>query len=254
MTGLSIKDLRLSFGAVPVLDGVDIDVQRGRLTGLIGPNGAGKTTLFNTIAGSYRAGAGRIVFAGEDITRWRADQIARAGLVRTFQITRNLASLTVLENLMLHAPAQPGESFWPCFLQPRRVRAREQAVRQAARDMAHRLELDRVLDSPALEISGGQRKLLELGRALMARPRMVLLDEPAAGVNPTLIQRLIGHIREAHREGVDFLLIEHNMRVIGELCEEVIVMAQGRRLMQGSFAEVQADERVQLAYMGKRAA
>ena len=253
MSGLQIEGLRLQFGALVALDGVDIALPPGRLTGLIGPNGAGKTTLFNTIAGSYRAGAGRVRFAGQDITRWRADRIARAGLVRTFQITRNLASLTVLENLMLHAPAQPGESFWPCLLRPAQVRAREQVVRRTARDMAQRLELDRVLDAPAHAISGGQRKLLELGRALMASPRMVLLDEPAAGVNPTLVRRLVAHIREAHREGVGFLVIEHNMGMVAELCEEVVVMAQGRHLVQGRFAEVQADARVQQAYMGKRA-
>lgn len=249
---LEVSDLCLGFGGVAALDGAALDVQPGTITGLIGPNGAGKTTLFNVVSGVLRARSGRIVFDGHSIAGRRPDEVARAGLTRTFQMARGLPTLTVLENLMLYGEQQPGEGLWNAIVRPARVRRREEALRDQAWEMLQRLEMERVADERAGELSGGQKKLLELGRALMRRPRMVLLDEPAAGVNPGLAQRLVGHVLAWRDDGVTFLVIEHSMSLIAQLCDRVVVMAEGKRLTEGSFEEVTHDERVQAAYMGQR--
>ncbi len=256
MTGpvlLDVEGLRLGFGGVAALDGADLAVREGTITGLIGPNGAGKTTLFNCVTGMLRVDAGRVTFAGAPITSRRPDEIAGAGLSRTFQIARGLPSLSVLDNLMLFGTAQPGESLWRSLLRLPQVARRESALQDDAWAMLRRLEMERVAKLPAGALSGGQKKLLELGRAMMARPRMVLLDEPAAGVNPGLAMRLVSHVKAWRDEGVTFLLIEHSMGLIAALCDHVVVMAEGRRLTEGAFNQVRADERVQAAYMGARA-
>jgi branched-chain amino acid transport system ATP-binding protein/neutral amino acid transport system ATP-binding protein len=250
---LSVTGIRRSFYGVVALAGVDLTVRAGTITGLIGPNGAGKTTLFNVISGLLAPDAGTIAFDGRDITGWRPDRITAAGLVRTFQIARGFPRLSVRENLMLYAPDQPGEGVGQALLRGGASAARERALSDAAARLAERLALDRVLDAPASELSGGQKKLLELGRALMAQPRLVLLDEPAAGVNPTLAATLAEHIRALAREGTTFLVIEHDMALVRQLCDPVIVMTEGRHLIEGSFAAVRADRRVQEAYLGVRA-
>ena len=249
---LDVSQLRLRFGGVAALDGADLSVRAGTITGLIGPNGAGKTTLFNCISGMLRPHAGRIAFAGKPITGKRPDEISATGLTRTFQIARGLPTLSVLDNLMLYGTAQPGESLWRAVFRPPAVARRERQLRDDAWAMLKRLEMERVANLPAGSLSGGQKKLVELGRALMRRPRMVLLDEPAAGVNPGLAKRLVSHVLAWRDEGVTFLLIEHSMSLIAELCDHVVVMAEGRRLTEGSFDHVRADERVQAAYMGAR--
>ncbi len=253
MALLEIRDLQLSFDAVVALDGLELDVAAGTITGLIGPNGAGKTTFFNAVSGVAPPDDGSIRFDGTDITGWRPDRIASTGLVRTFQIARGLQQLTVLENLMLYGDGQPGEALWQVLLRPRAVARHEAALAARAWAMVERLELERVADQPALELSGGQKKLLELGRALMAHPKLVLLDEPAAGVNPGLAKRLAAHILACRDEGISFLVIEHNMGLVAELCHPVIVMAAGRRLTEGGFEAVRSDARVQAAYLGSRA-
>ncbi|HYM68430.1 MAG TPA: ABC transporter ATP-binding protein [bacterium] len=253
MALLEVGGLRRSFYGVAALRGVDLAVAPHTITGLIGPNGAGKTTLFNCVSGLLPPDAGSVRFDGEDITRRRPDQIARRGLVRTFQIARGCPRLTVMENLLLYGPHQPGEALARALLGLASARRREAALVRRAIATADRLTLGHALDRPAAELSGGQKKLLELGRALMAEPKMVLLDEPIAGVNRTLAHELAGHLQRLRDEGVTFLVIEHHMDTIARLCDPVVVMAEGRRLAEGRFAEIAENPEVQEAYMGRRA-
>jgi ABC-type branched-subunit amino acid transport system ATPase component len=250
MALLEVRRLHRSFDGVVAVDGFDVDVAEGTITALIGPNGAGKTTAFQCISGVLRADAGTVNFAGHDMTGWRPDRITRAGLVRSFQIARGIPRLSVMENLMLYAPDQPGERVATALIGWGRMA--EEAAREAATSIARRLGLLRLGDEPAASLSGGQKKLLEIGRALMAQPRMILLDEPVAGVNPTLVGEIADHLRALRDEGMTFLVIEHHMDMVAQLCDPVVVMAEGRVLTQGSFAEVADDPAVQEAYMGRR--
>ncbi|HYM32461.1 MAG TPA: ABC transporter ATP-binding protein [Candidatus Cybelea sp.] len=252
MALLEARGIARSFYGVAALTGADLDVEPGTITGLIGPNGAGKTTLFNVISGVVPPDAGRIVFDGRDITGWRPDRISRAGLVRTFQISRGLPRLTVLENLLLYGAGHPGERLGPAVLGSGAARARERDLLARAEEIANRLRLTAVLDHAAAEISGGQKKLLEIGRALMAAPKLILLDEPIAGVNPALAAELAEHLLSLKRDGITFLVVEHDMDAIARLCDPVVVMSEGRRLVSGRFAEIAEDPRVQDAYMGRR--
>jgi len=250
---LEVRALTRSFYGVHALNGVDLDVEEGTITGLIGPNGAGKTTLFNCVSGLIPPQSGRVVFEGRDITGQAPHRITRRGLVRTFQIARGFPRLSVIENLMLYGARQPGETLWKSIARPAAVGRREAELRERAATIARRLNLGRVANDPASALSGGQKKLLEIGRALMTDPRVVLLDEPIAGVNPTLANEIAAHLESLVREeGLTFLVIEHNMDMIARLCRPVVVMTEGRRLAQGSFAEVASDPRVQAAYMGER--
>ena len=252
MAMLEITGLRRSFYGLAALNGVDLAVAPRSITGLIGPNGAGKTTLFNCISGLIPPHGGTVVFDGVDITGWRPDRIARRGLVRTFQIARGFPRLSVMENLLLYGADQPGERIIPALLRSPAAKRREEALRARARAIAARLNLGRVLDQPADALSGGQKKLLEIGRALMTDPKLILLDEPIAGINPTLADEIAVHLRTLRGEGLSFLIIEHHMDMIARLCDPVIVMAEGRTLAEGSFAVIQANEEVQEAYMGRR--
>jgi branched-chain amino acid transport system ATP-binding protein/neutral amino acid transport system ATP-binding protein len=247
---LSISGLTRSFYGVQALRGVDFAVQAGSITALIGPNGAGKTTAFQCISGVVPPDGGTVRFDGQDITGWRPDRITGAGLTRTFQIARGISRLSVLDNLLLYAPHQPGEKLFAAF--GGGGAKAEAASRLRAHEIARRLNLTRVLGQAAGALSGGQKKLLEIGRALMAQPKMILLDEPIAGVNPTLAEEIADHLRQLCREGITFLVIEHHMDLIARLCEPVIVMAEGRRLTQGRFADVANDPVVQEAYLGRR--
>jgi branched-chain amino acid transport system ATP-binding protein/neutral amino acid transport system ATP-binding protein len=252
MALLEVHGLRRSFYGVRALDGVDLAVRGGTITGLIGPNGAGKTTLFNCVTGLIPPDAGRVLLDRQDITGWRPHRITRAGLVRTFQIARGFPRLSVLENLLLYGGAQPGESLWRAVARTRAAVRREADLTRRAFGVADRLNLMRVVNDAASDLSGGQKKLLEIGRALMADPRLVLLDEPIAGVNPTLANEIAGHLQALRADGVTFLIIEHHLDMIARLCDPVIVMADGRHLAEGEFAAVAGDPRVQEAYMGRR--
>jgi branched-chain amino acid transport system ATP-binding protein/neutral amino acid transport system ATP-binding protein len=254
MALLEITGLTRSYYGVHALRGVDLTVSAGRITGLIGPNGAGKTTLFNCISGLVPPDAGSIRFNGRIITRWRPDRVTEAGLVRSFQIARGFPRLTVLENLLLYGKRQPGERILPALLRSGPARQREAALRERAAGIAERLNLTRVLHHRAGDLSGGQKKLLEIGRALMAEPTLLLLDEPVAGVNPTLAREIGEHLRSLRDEGMSVLLIEHHLDTIAALCDPVIVMAEGRHLREGRFDEVANDPVVQTAYMGRRPA
>jgi branched-chain amino acid transport system ATP-binding protein/neutral amino acid transport system ATP-binding protein len=249
---LEVRGLVRRFGGVVALDGLDLAVRRGTVTALIGPNGAGKSTAFQCISGVIRPDAGSVLFDGADITGARPDRVTRAGLVRSFQIARGIPRLTVLENLLLYGQGQPGESAFAAMLGPAALRRREEALRARAEAIAARLNLARVLDNQAAALSGGQKKLLEIGRALMAEPRLLLLDEPVAGVNPTLAAEIAQHIAHLRDEGMTVLVVEHHMDFVASLCDPVIVMAEGRLLAEGAFAALADDARVQEAYMGRR--
>jgi len=249
---LEVRKLSRSFYGVHALDGVHLAVAAHRITGLIGPNGAGKTTLFNCISGVVPPDAGDVVLNGSDITGWRADHIANAGLVRTFQIARGFPRLTASENLLLYGNTQPGERVHAALLRSAASLQREAALVEKAQAIADRLNLVRVLNAPASSLSGGQKKLLEIGRVLMAEPRIILLDEPVAGVNPSLAREIAAHLRRLADEGLTILLIEHHMDTIAALCDYVVVLADGRNLAEGTFAECASNPAVQEAYMGRR--
>jgi neutral amino acid transport system ATP-binding protein len=239
------------FGGVRAVDGATMDVREGSITALIGPNGAGKTTFFNVLTGFYRGDAGAVSFAGRQIIRRPPHAIARLGMVRTFQITKALSRMPVIDNMMLAAADQPGEHLANVIFRPRAVRRREAEVREQAMEMLELFDLAKLADSYAGTLSGGQRKLLELARALMTRPRLLLLDEPMAGINPTLGRRLLEHMRELReKEGVTFLFIEHDMEVVMGHSDRVIVMAEGRVIADGEPQDVRSDKAVIDAYLG----
>jgi len=252
---ISIQYIVKTFGGVHAVDDCSFDVREGTITGLIGPNGAGKTTLFNIIAGFLQPDSGRVILADEDITRLPPHRRFHRGLVRTFQIPHEFGGMTVLENLMLVPSAQRGERVPEVLLRPRRVRRQEAEVRERAEDALEFLQLTHLRDELAGNLSGGQKKLLELGRTMMTEARVVLLDEPGAGVNRTLLAKLADDIHRLNRErGYTFCIIEHDMDLIAELCDPVVVMAQGRVLMEGTMDEVRANEEVLAAYLGGGAA
>jgi ABC-type branched-subunit amino acid transport system ATPase component len=250
---LQADGLRKAFGGLTVLDGCDIAVATGSITGIIGPNGAGKSTLFNVLSGHIRADAGEVIFDGKRIAALRPDQLARRGLVRTFQISRELGALTVLENLLLAAPDQAGESAMRSLFQPARVKAQERATFAKAAALIAEMGLSALIDSPARGLSGGQKKLLELARALMLEPRLILLDEPAAGVSPPMIAVLCDTIKRLNRQGISFAIVEHDMDMVAALCDRIYFLADGRTLVAGSYREVVADPRVMQAYLGAAA-
>jgi ABC-type branched-subunit amino acid transport system ATPase component len=251
---IEVSNLAKVFGGLRAVDGVTLHVAPGERRALIGPNGAGKTTLFNVVSGLVPPDGGSIRFDGQDIAGWAPDAVSRRGLVRTFQVARGFPKLSVFQHLMLYGRDQPGESLWQAIVGTRAARAREAELAERAWATARFLRLDHLIDNPATALSGGQKKLLEIGRALMAEPRLVLLDEPTAGVNPTLQNEIGERLLELPRRGITVLLIEHDMGFIARLCDPVIVMAEGQVLTQGTFDQVRADHRVREAYLGRRAA
>ncbi len=248
---IRVENLVKRFGGVAAVDGVTLEFEEGRITGLIGPNGAGKTTLFNVIAGAFPPTSGRVLLDGEDVSGLKPHALFERGLLRTFQIAHEFSTLTVRENLMTVPPGQSGETLWDAWFRPSKVREEEARNRERAEEVIEFLQLRAVADLPAGSLSGGQKKLLELGRCMMTEARIVFLDEVGAGVNRTLLNTLGDAILRLNRErGYTFVMIEHDMDFIGRLCDPVIVMAEGRLLAQGSAEEVKADERVIEAYLG----
>jgi len=250
---LLVESVVRRFGGLTAVSVDHIAVPRHTITALIGPNGAGKTTLFNVLSGFDHADGGHWIFNGVDISRWPAYRVARQGMVRTFQLTKALAGLTVIDNMLLGASGQSGERL---VLAPLRFRWRAQE--RAARERAHALLDDFGLtarrDDLAATLSGGQRKLLEMARALMVEPQLVMLDEPMAGVNPALVQSLLHHVQRLRDEGRTVLFVEHDMDVVMSIADRVVCMAEGRVIADGTPEEVVADEHVIDAYLGQRGA
>lgn len=248
---LRVDGLRKSFGGLVAADDVSMAVERGTITGMIGPNGAGKSTLFNLVSGFYEPDAGTVQVDGMDVTGWHPHEIAREGLVRTFQTPRKLEGMTVRESMLIGPKAQVGESILPLWLSPGEVAGQERVNLERAGELLELFEIDHLAREPATELSGGQLKLVEMARSLMADPDVLLLDEPVAGVNPVLAAELAAFVRRLNEErGLTFLIIEHDMSFIMELADPIIVLDQGSVLMEGTPEEVRADQRVIDAYLG----
>ncbi|MCA1813246.1 MAG: ABC transporter ATP-binding protein [Halobacteriales archaeon] len=246
---LRVRGLAKAFGGVRAVDAVDLDVGPGEMVGLIGPNGAGKTTLFDLVAGALPADAGSVRLRGEDVTGKPAHDLAQRGLARTFQIARALARMTVLENVCLAAPGQHGERVLPAML--RTWTGQEREVEARARETLEFLGLQEHADAYAGSLSGGQRKLLELGRAMMLKPRLMLLDEPLAGVNPVLAQRILERIAAIRAlQGCAFLVIEHDVESVLRTCDRVAVMAHGKKIADAAPDDIRVDRSVLEAYLG----
>ena len=248
---LEIQKLEKSFGGLTAVDGCSLNVEQGSITGLIGPNGAGKTTLFNLITGHYKPDRGKIIFQGEAIEKLAPHQIFKKKIYRTFQITREFAQMSVLENLMIMPEYQTGERIWNTWFRLSAVRKQEMAIKEKALEVLEFVELINLRNEYAGSLSGGQKKLLEIARSMMADPQMVLLDEPGAGVNPTLMKKLIANIKTLRAEkGITFFLIEHDMDLVMNLCDPVIVMSEGKKLAEGTADEIRNNEEVLEAYLG----
>ncbi|HLJ33266.1 MAG TPA: ABC transporter ATP-binding protein [Ktedonobacteraceae bacterium] len=249
---LDVRNISKSFGGLHAVDNCSFTVARGSITGLIGPNGAGKSTAANLITGFIRADAGQIVFDGKDIAHLPPHRVALRGLTRTFQITRELERMTVTENMMAAPRDQLGESFWPGLLGLPAVRKQENEYLQRALQLLRDFDLYDLRDEYAGNLSGGQRRLLELARVVMAEPKLLLLDEPFAGINPVLAARLSDYIEQMCRaKGITFLIIEHNLAMVERLCQTVIVMALGRTIAEGTMAELRQNAAVVDAYLGE---
>ena len=248
---LEVQGVEKSFGGLTAVDGCSLEVKEGSITGLIGPNGAGKTTLFNIITGHYKPDRGKITFQGQAIEGLPPHQIFKKRMYRTFQITREFAQMSVLENLMIMPEYQSGEKIWNTWFRPSRVRNQEQEILEKALEVLEFVELIDLKNEYAGSLSGGQKKLLEIARSMMADPQIVLLDEPGAGVNPTLMKKLIANIETLREEqGITFFLIEHDMDLVMNLCDPVIVMSEGKKLAEGTADEIKTNEAVLEAYLG----
>ncbi|MDP7089242.1 MAG: ABC transporter ATP-binding protein [Dehalococcoidia bacterium] len=247
---LTVENLAKEFDGLTAVNDLNFTVEPNTISGLIGPNGAGKTTTFNMIAGHSKPSGGKIYFDGRDITNLRPHQTFQLGIVRTFQIPRPFSGMTVLENLTMVPRNQIGEKIWNNWLRNNAVEREEQQIREKANGLLEFLNLSDLQNEYSGNLSGGQLKLLELGRALMSDPKMILLDEPAAGVNPTLLEEIIGRIRDIHSQGVTFLIIEHNMELVMRLCSSILVMAEGDILMRGGPEKVRSDPRLIDAFLG----
>ena len=249
---LAIDGLRREFGGLVAVDIDHLEVERGIVTALIGPNGAGKTTLFNLLTGFDRADRGTWSFDGVPVARPSPDQLARQGMIRTFQLTKSLAKLPVLQNMLLGAPDQRGERLWAAPFKPL-WSGQEHANIERAEQLLERFNLAHMRNDLAGTLSGGQRKLLEVARALMANPKLIMLDEPMAGVNPALAQSLMDHVTSLALEGVSVVFIEHDMNVVSGISDWVVVLAQGRIIAEGGPWKVIHNEVVIDAYLGRRA-
>ena len=248
---IKVENLHRHFGGFHAVDGASLEIRDGSITGLVGPNGAGKTTLFNVIAGVLPPTSGRVTMAGDDITGMSPHELFHKGLLRTFQIAHEFSSMTVRENLMMVPGSQSGETLWNTWFGRKRIADEERALQAKADEVLEFLTVDHLRDEKAGNLSGGQKKLLELGRTMMVDARIVFLDEVGAGVNRTLLNTIGDAIVRLNKErGYTFCMIEHDMEFIGRLCDPVIVMAEGKVLAEGTIDEIKANEQVIEAYLG----
>ncbi|MFV2001945.1 MAG: ABC transporter ATP-binding protein [Paracoccaceae bacterium] len=248
---IAVENIHKHFGGSHAVDGTSLTIKQGSITGLIGPNGAGKTTLFNVVAGIYKPTSGRVFMQGKDITGLPPHDLFHMGLLRTFQIAHEFSSMTVRENLMMVPANQSGEAIWNVWFGRRKIQAEERALSDKAQGVLDFLTIGHLAEEKAGNLSGGQKKLLELGRTMMVDARIVFLDEVGAGVNRTLLNAIGDAILRLNKErGYTFCMIEHDMDFIGRLCDPVIVMAEGRVLAQGSIAQIKSNEQVIEAYLG----
>ena len=246
-----VENLVKTFGGFHAVDGASLRIEEGTITGLIGPNGAGKTTLFNVIAGVLKPSQGRVTMLGKDITGLPPHELFHKGLLRTFQIAHEFSTMTVRENLMMVPGAQSGETLWNAWFGRKRIADEERALLAKADEVLEFLTIDHLKDEKAGNLSGGQKKLLELGRTMMVDAKIVFLDEVGAGVNRTLLNTIGDAIIRLNKErGYTFVVIEHDMDFIGRLCDPVICMAEGKVLAEGTLAEIKANEQVIEAYLG----
>lgn len=248
---ITVENLHKHFSGFHAVDGASLTIETGSITGLIGPNGAGKTTLFNVVAGVLPPTSGRVVMDGEDITGLPPHELFAKGLLRTFQIAHEFASMSCRENLMMVPADQSGEKLWNTWFGRKRIAEEERALRAKADEVLEFLTIEHLADHPAGMISGGQKKLLELGRTMMVDAKIVFLDEVGAGVNRTLLNTIGDAILRLNRDrGYTFCMIEHDMDFIGRLCDPVIVMAEGKVLAEGHIDEIKANNEVIEAYLG----
>jgi neutral amino acid transport system ATP-binding protein len=249
-SALACVDIHKSFGGAKAVNGATFSVPKGKITALIGPNGAGKTTVVNILSGALSSDTGVVTMGETDVTRLASYKRARLGLIRTFQLSRELGGLTVLENLLVAARVQAGESLTNVYFRPGLVKRNENENRERAARILAQYGLYELRDNWARELSGGQKRLLEIARAVMAEPTLLLLDEPMAGVNPALIDRIGEHIFDLKTEGVTVLMVEHNLNVVEKICDHVIVLAEGRTLATGQMSELRDNKEVVRAYLG----
>lgn len=248
---LEVEGVTKSFGGIQALNDCSISVERGTITGLIGPNGAGKTTLFNVITGFIETDSGRVTLDGEDITDLEPHEVTDKGLFRSFQLTRELGEMTVLENIMLTRKLEAGESLFGVWLTPGKARVAEKRVKEQALEVLEYLEMREKRDELAKNLPGGEKKLLDVGRMMMVRPKMVLLDEPGAGVPPSVQNKLTKYFEDlSGNEGVTFLVVEHDMNIIMDLCDPIVVLVDGSKLTEGTPEEIKNSEEVIEAYLG----
>ena len=248
---IRVENLHKHFGGFRAVDGASLEIASGSITGLIGPNGAGKTTLFNVIAGVHEPTSGRVTLNGEDITGLPPHELFHKGLLRTFQIAHEYGSMSCRENLMMVPAGQSGEELWNTWFGRKRIADEERALRAKADEVMEFLTIEHLADHKAGQVSGGQKKLLELGRTMMVDAKIVFLDEVGAGVNRTLLNTIGDAIIRLNKErGYTFVVIEHDMDFIGRLCDPVICMAEGKVLAEGTLAEIKANEQVIEAYLG----
>ncbi|WP_132060030.1 ABC transporter ATP-binding protein [Halorussus amylolyticus] len=251
MSLLDVNGLVKEFGGLRAIDELSVSVERGELVGVMGPNGAGKSTFFNCVSGVITPDGGRVTFDGDDVTGDPPEELARAGMVRTFQNTRELETMTVRDNVRLAGPDQPGERTLPALARTDSMQTHEREVRERADHLIEAFELDHLADEYSSNLSGGQRKLLELARVLMLDPDLLLLDEPFAGVNPTLTKEIAERIRGLNDEGMTVVVIEHELETLTELVDRLVVLQQGSLLVEGEPEAVLSDERVIDAYLGE---
>lgn len=252
MKTLSVKNISKHFGGVTALENCSFDVSEGEILGLIGPNGSGKTTMFNVITGIHKANSGKVFLKGENIMGWKTHQIAGEGIGRTFQLIRLFPRLTVMDNMLIAMKYIHGQSFWPQLLRKKHVNEEDKAARDRAMELLKLVNLHEKSNDLAEDLSYGQQKLLEIVRVLASEPKLLLLDEPIAGVNPTMTKQILGLVKELNGKGMTIVIIEHNMNVMMNFCDRLVVLDYGKEIAAGKPAQIRNNRKVVEAYLGRR--